>query len=192
MSALSLAVLPYLRRPETAIVILADLVEGTADAVARRDHDAITGKRHRLSNLLLAFPRLAPEDGAARRVVSHDRALIEDQDLLYARERRERRRTVPGAVLSAVPDELAVKPPVGDQLSIVFAAGAYDHELSVDEGRTAQATLVVPAPVVKQPVIRINITMDKGLLDEIDRSAKLRGFTRSGFLAEAARHEIAG
>ena len=62
--------------------------------------------------------------------------------------------------------------------------------MDTTEGRTAQATLVVPTPTVKQPVVRINITMDKGLLDEVDRAAKLQGSTRSGFLAEAARSRL--
>lgn len=35
--------------------------------------------------------------------------------------------------------------------------------------------------------VRVNITMDEGLLQRVDRAAAGHGFTRSGLLAEAAR-----
>lgn len=37
---------------------------------------------------------------------------------------------------------------------------------------------------------RINVTVDEGLLERIDRAASDRGTTRSGFFAEAARRLI--
>lgn len=40
--------------------------------------------------------------------------------------------------------------------------------------------------------VRINITLDKALIDEIDAAAAERGLTRSAFLAQAAREKIAG
>lgn len=39
---------------------------------------------------------------------------------------------------------------------------------------------------------RINITLDKGLLEAIDDAAQTRKMTRSGFLAQAASKEIGG
>ena len=39
---------------------------------------------------------------------------------------------------------------------------------------------------------RINITLDKGLLEAIDDAAEQRKMTRSGFLAQAAAKEIGG
>ena len=39
---------------------------------------------------------------------------------------------------------------------------------------------------------RINITLDAGLVREIDAAAKARGLTRSAFLASAAREKIVG
>lgn len=39
---------------------------------------------------------------------------------------------------------------------------------------------------------RINVSIERGLLRSIDRTAKARGMTRSAFLAAAARHEITG
>lgn len=40
--------------------------------------------------------------------------------------------------------------------------------------------------------VRANITMDAGLLNGIDATAKERGLTRSAFLAQAAKREIYG
>ncbi|MBF0482605.1 MAG: type II toxin-antitoxin system HicB family antitoxin [Desulfovibrionaceae bacterium] len=39
--------------------------------------------------------------------------------------------------------------------------------------------------------VRVNITLPAGTLEEIDRTAKGRGLTRSAFLVRAARHEMA-
>lgn len=52
----------------------------------------------------------------------------------------------------------------------------------------AQAVLLlVTARPPKAPAVRVNITVDKNLLAEIDAAAADSGHTRSGFLAEAAR-----
>jgi predicted RNase H-like HicB family nuclease len=40
-------------------------------------------------------------------------------------------------------------------------------------------------------IVRVNITLPAGTLEEIDKAAKGRGLTRSAFLARAARHEMA-
>jgi predicted RNase H-like HicB family nuclease len=40
--------------------------------------------------------------------------------------------------------------------------------------------------------VRINVSLDKGLVDQIDTAASKRGLTRSAFLAQAAREKIAG
>lgn len=45
----------------------------------------------------------------------------------------------------------------------------------------------IPAPEVSMIPVRISITMEKGILEETDRKAKLAGMTRSGFLAAAAK-----
>jgi predicted RNase H-like HicB family nuclease len=39
---------------------------------------------------------------------------------------------------------------------------------------------------------RVNISLDKAMLDAIDKAAAMRRLTRSAFLAEAARNEIEG
>jgi predicted RNase H-like HicB family nuclease len=40
--------------------------------------------------------------------------------------------------------------------------------------------------------VRINISLDKALVDLIDAAASARGLTRSAFLAQAAREKIGG
>lgn len=40
--------------------------------------------------------------------------------------------------------------------------------------------------------VRVNISLDETLLDQIDRAARTRGESRSGFLAAAARSRLAG
>jgi hypothetical protein len=41
-------------------------------------------------------------------------------------------------------------------------------------------------------VRRINVSLDKALVDRIDAAATARGLTRSAFLAQAAREKIGG
>lgn len=58
------------------------------------------------------------------------------------------------------------------------------------ENRDAVAFLVdVPKAVTK--AVRINITLPSDVLDEIDRYAEAQGLSRSGFLARAAKREMA-
>ena len=40
--------------------------------------------------------------------------------------------------------------------------------------------------------VRINVSLDKALVDRIDSAATARGLTRSAFLAQAAREKIGG
>ena len=40
--------------------------------------------------------------------------------------------------------------------------------------------------------VRINISLDKALVDQIDDAASVRGLTRSAFIAQAAREKITG
>ncbi|MBR1222916.1 type II toxin-antitoxin system HicB family antitoxin [Bradyrhizobium sp. U87765 SZCCT0131] len=62
--------------------------------------------------------------------------------------------------------------------------------MSDPENRDGVAILVAaPAPAAR--AVRINITLPADLLDEVDRYAEREGFTRSGFLAQAARKAIA-
>ncbi|MCQ4163006.1 type II toxin-antitoxin system HicB family antitoxin [Roseomonas sp. GC11] len=56
------------------------------------------------------------------------------------------------------------------------------HDPEVDEYMRLLVRADLPGKA-----IRINITMDEGLLAAVDAAAKRQGQTRSGFLAEAAR-----
>jgi predicted RNase H-like HicB family nuclease len=52
------------------------------------------------------------------------------------------------------------------------------------------ATVLVPLLVDRARPVRANISLDAGLLEEIDQAAAERGLTRSAFLASAARDKI--
>ena len=52
--------------------------------------------------------------------------------------------------------------------------------------------LAVPLVTAKSRAVRVNLSLDKGIVDAIDAAAELRGLSRSAFIAEAARNEIAG
>ena len=58
------------------------------------------------------------------------------------------------------------------------------------ENRDAVAILV-DVPRLASKAVRVNITLPADVLDEIDRFAESQGLTRSGFLARAARKELA-
>jgi predicted RNase H-like HicB family nuclease len=60
--------------------------------------------------------------------------------------------------------------------SIAAGAVLFAVPLLADAGRT----------------VRINVSLDKALVDEIDAAASARGLTRSAFIAQAAREKIAG
>lgn len=47
--------------------------------------------------------------------------------------------------------------------------------------------VLIAGAAPKAPAIRVNVTIDKALLAEIDTAAAEEGMTRSGYLAEAAR-----
>lgn len=52
--------------------------------------------------------------------------------------------------------------------------------------------LAVPVIRLSGRTTKANITMDAGLLAAVDATARERGLTRSAFLADLARREIAG
>ncbi|MFA5120274.1 type II toxin-antitoxin system HicB family antitoxin [Zavarzinia sp.] len=57
------------------------------------------------------------------------------------------------------------------------------------ENRDAVA-FMVQLPQKASRTVRVNITLPEDLLAEIDRHAEAHGYTRSGFLAAAARKDI--
>jgi predicted RNase H-like HicB family nuclease len=62
-----------------------------------------------------------------------------------------------------------------------------DVTASLDTGAILFA---VPLLADAGRTVRINISLDKALVDQIDAAAATRGLTRSAFLAQAAREKI--
>lgn len=52
--------------------------------------------------------------------------------------------------------------------------------------------LAVPLIHLTGRTVKANLTLDSGLLQAVDATAKARGMTRSAFMADAARREIGG
>jgi predicted RNase H-like HicB family nuclease len=61
-----------------------------------------------------------------------------------------------------------------------------DEEIDWSAGQRALVPVEVPGRAV-----RVNISMDEGLVQRIDRAAEARGMSRSAFLAEGARRLLA-
>ena len=61
--------------------------------------------------------------------------------------------------------------------------------MAVAENRDAVAVLI-PIAEGNPRVVRVNITLPQDVLEEIDAYAEQRGFTRSGFLAAAAKRAM--
>jgi len=59
-----------------------------------------------------------------------------------------------------------------------------------DAANRSGVVVLVAAPEGPRKVVRVNITMAEDPLSEIDRHAEEHGFTRSGFLAAAARRMV--
>jgi predicted RNase H-like HicB family nuclease len=94
-----------------------------------------------------------------------------------------------------------VIPNAVEALSLWFEDSEEDVDPSPVENIHKQATedLAEGAFLVMVPWIgrnskpaRVNISMDRAMLDAIDAAAGMRRLTRSAFLAEAARNEIEG
>ena len=62
--------------------------------------------------------------------------------------------------------------------------------MAIAENKDGVAVLI-DAPAAQVKSVRINVTMPADVLDEIDQYAEREGFTRSGFLAQAAKKVMA-
>lgn len=58
--------------------------------------------------------------------------------------------------------------------------------------KTGAVLFAVPLLADAGRTVRINISLDKSLVDQIDMAASARGLTRSAFIAQAAREKITG
>lgn len=91
-----------------------------------------------------------------------------------------------------------VVPNACEALELWFEDQKAVEPMGLDQIRQAAAediaagALIVAVPYIKRTgrQVRANISLDKGMLDAIDRAAAERRLTRSAFLADAARHEI--
>ncbi len=76
-----------------------------------------------------------------------------------------------------------------------------DEGMPIPEPSTIEAVLadpdnrdgtpvLIPSPAISNKAVRINVTIPEDALREIDRYAEAHGFTRSGFLTQAAKRVI--
>jgi predicted RNase H-like HicB family nuclease len=65
-----------------------------------------------------------------------------------------------------------------------------EEVMSIVENKDGVAVLI-EAPAAEIKSVRINITLPADVLDQIDKYAEREGFTRSGFLAQAAKKVMA-
>ncbi|MCO5130060.1 MAG: type II toxin-antitoxin system HicB family antitoxin [Xanthobacteraceae bacterium] len=63
--------------------------------------------------------------------------------------------------------------------------------IMANKENTDAVAVLVPAPAAAARSVRINVTLPSDVLEQIDRYAEREGFTRSGFLALAARKAMA-
>ncbi|WP_421980049.1 type II toxin-antitoxin system HicB family antitoxin [Roseibium sp.] len=77
--------------------------------------------------------------------------------------------------------------PEARSLSNIMADAEVAKELA-----TGAFLVAVPFVMLTGRSQRVNVTMDAGLIDAIDTTAKDRGLTRSAYLADLARRDISG
>jgi predicted RNase H-like HicB family nuclease len=65
------------------------------------------------------------------------------------------------------------------------------EEIMSDETNKDGVAVLIAAPIAEIKSVRVNVTIPADVLDEIDRYAEREGFTRSGFLAQAAKKVMA-
>jgi predicted RNase H-like HicB family nuclease len=65
------------------------------------------------------------------------------------------------------------------------------EQVMADAANRDGVAFLVPVRTAPARIVRVNVTLPQDVLAKIDRYAKEHGFTRSGFLAQAARRAIA-
>ncbi len=79
----------------------------------------------------------------------------------------------------------------GRRLPAARAVDAVLRDKDVKESvKTGAILFAVPLLADAGRTVRINISLDKALVDQIDDAASARGLTRSAFIARAAREKI--
>ena len=91
-----------------------------------------------------------------------------------------------------------VLPNACEALELWFEDAAVVEPMQLDQVQVQSASelaggaFIVAVPWIRQTgrVVRANISLDRGMLDAIDKAAAERSLTRSAFLADAARKVI--
>lgn len=106
---------------------------------------------------------------------------------------------VPG-VFSAADDIADLVPEAADALALFAEDEALPMPRSLEEMRRdpevartlATGAFLVAVPFIENDarIVRINVSMESGMVKAIDAAASARNLTRSAFLAQAARREI--
>lgn len=103
---------------------------------------------------------------------------------------------------SAADDLAQVLPNACEALELWFADGDAAEIAPRDLGEISSAVtddlaagaflIAVPRVTTAGKSVRVNLSLDRGMLEAIDAAAAARKLTRSAFVAEAARNEIRG
>jgi predicted RNase H-like HicB family nuclease len=106
---------------------------------------------------------------------------------------------VPG-VYSAADEMAELVPNAAEALALYAEDTALPAPRALDDVRQdpsvaselAQGAFLLAVPFIENDakIIRINVSMESGMVKAIDKAAQARNLTRSAFLAQAARHEI--
>lgn len=104
---------------------------------------------------------------------------------------------LPGC-FSAADDMENILPNACEALELWFDDAASVTPMRLDQvqaqvaSELAAGAFIVAVPWIRQTgrIVRANISLDRGMLDAIDKAAAERSLTRSAFLADAARKVI--
>jgi len=79
----------------------------------------------------------------------------------------------------------------GDKLPMIRSVKELQSDRAYRADAKGAVVVAVPFDLPGKP-IRLNISLDEHLVEQIDRAASALGQTRSGFLAEAAKSKLRG
>ncbi len=65
------------------------------------------------------------------------------------------------------------------------------EDIMSNKENTDGVAVLIAAPASGAKSVRVNVTLPSDILDQIDQYAEREGFTRSGFLAQAAKKVLA-
>jgi predicted RNase H-like HicB family nuclease len=88
---------------------------------------------------------------------------------------------------------IALQEVAGHKISGGFSVpppSSLEQTLAKDDFGPNPITVLIPLLLDAGRTVRANLTLDAGLLEAIDKAAKLRGVTRSAFVADAARAKL--